>query len=41
MVEQLPVKRQLSEGIQIEKRGEFGELLTYFKKDNPEPSPNK
>lgn len=28
MVEQLPVKRQLSRVIEIEKQGEFGETLT-------------
>jgi len=39
MVEQLPVKRQLSGVIQIEKRSEFGETPTMKIAGNPEPSP--
>ncbi len=41
MVEQLPVKRQLSEGIQIEKRGELLETRTGHAEGNQQPSPNK
>ncbi len=38
MVEQLPVKRQLSRVNGIEKRGEFGETLSAYAEGDPEPS---